>query len=1139
MPYCCVSNCYNKTEKGSRLFALPQGKRNEERRKQWLKCIYRDDLPLNAFVCEDHFTDDQFENHKVNNARLLKVTAVPTIFFSTKEAARRLTLKKESSTDSVKKKNKDIVVMCRTCLMYKKKESSSILTMLVGGKTVKEMVLRLIPQIAQTITDDMYVCNKCVRCLCKCIEFIDNCLELETKILDGQIVYDLEELEQTEDEDTDSDCKQKTSPPNSVKQLEIGESTEENIVGKSCAPKMDSSEVSRENNPDQLPPNLQKISENSHPLRTGKSTGKYIVGKSYLLKMDPSKESMENNADQIPPNLQNISDKNHPLQIGECTRKNIVGKSCLLKMDPSEESMKNNADQISPNSQNISEKSHPLPKAESESSMENKHDEQIPPTSAIETQVKCNLSKIDSSDKTTEDKNIDIIPTTPVKKMKINVILKTKVPTNSTREENASRHPKNNQDTILNENHEEKQVNRKKLSKKPAEDTPDIDVTKTPRAVRSSTRNRTQRKLDDCAKDEEIDAYLIENFDGEKADDLETATPKRGRKRKDVDVDYKVEPIEETGAADESRKPIKQKKLTSKHTVEVSHKRDTSPELQVLYNPSKGTIRTYERKKKSVETEIKSPVEGDSESSTAVIVIVSQQNTDEIISDESQNQIPKQSHSLEDEKIIAGAASEESNEMSKSNRSCQDIEHNSEVQPLRPLQTYGRKKGTINNTNIEKMSQSEPAIQQIEKENSSVIGIEDKPKIINSLIVLQSNESGLEENNKTGVSSDHEDNYLVEFSDEIEALNISIIPKIKKLDILSESEGDRLSSSTVDETPNEDRKYILCPECQICYRSKKGIKDHMHHVHSILYPSNYDYSCDKCKRGFEGLKELVEHRNSHGVPCNLCREIFPSAEEMNLHKNPHPAPYSCIVCCRGFEREQELTVHTSMHELMVELSKKTELPPKRLPCKLCELKFRFKGGLEEHVNLVHLKKKDHKCHECAKTFGSKCLLNMHFRVRHLDDQPFKCHCGMAFKRKDYLKRHKEKKHKQVTNTRIKTGVFFCDFCDFKIDDRVNFQKHLKTHANLRKFKCSFCGLGFERLRTKFCHEKSHIANPEKKFICQICWGKYITQNDLDMHMLCHNRTERFKCALCPLSFIRKMLLENHILDTHTEEEEKK
>lgn len=52
-----MPNCSERSEKGSRLFLLPQGDKNAERRKKWIINIKREGpLPKRAFVCEVRIT---------------------------------------------------------------------------------------------------------------------------------------------------------------------------------------------------------------------------------------------------------------------------------------------------------------------------------------------------------------------------------------------------------------------------------------------------------------------------------------------------------------------------------------------------------------------------------------------------------------------------------------------------------------------------------------------------------------------------------------------------------------------------------------------------------------------------------------------------------------------------------------------------------------------------------------------------------------------------------------------------------------------------------------------------------------------------------------------------------------------------
>ena len=81
MPCCSVVGCHNRPERGYKLYKLPQGSKNDARRKLWIQYIGREDpLPQHVYVCQDHFTDDQFELRRADHRKLLKWNAIPTIF---------------------------------------------------------------------------------------------------------------------------------------------------------------------------------------------------------------------------------------------------------------------------------------------------------------------------------------------------------------------------------------------------------------------------------------------------------------------------------------------------------------------------------------------------------------------------------------------------------------------------------------------------------------------------------------------------------------------------------------------------------------------------------------------------------------------------------------------------------------------------------------------------------------------------------------------------------------------------------------------------------------------------------------------------------------------------------------------------
>ncbi|KAG0419514.1 hypothetical protein HPB47_004041 [Ixodes persulcatus] len=79
MTGCSVPLCAASSAKGVRCFRFPQEK---ARRRKWESCVKRDRWKAShtSRICERHFEEDQYEMNRQDGRRLLKRTAVPTLF---------------------------------------------------------------------------------------------------------------------------------------------------------------------------------------------------------------------------------------------------------------------------------------------------------------------------------------------------------------------------------------------------------------------------------------------------------------------------------------------------------------------------------------------------------------------------------------------------------------------------------------------------------------------------------------------------------------------------------------------------------------------------------------------------------------------------------------------------------------------------------------------------------------------------------------------------------------------------------------------------------------------------------------------------------------------------------------------------
>ncbi|XP_077500926.1 THAP domain-containing protein 2-like isoform X2 [Amblyomma americanum] len=87
---CCAVGCSNHSKNGVRLFQFP---RDPERRRIWCLRISRAYwVPsARAELCEAHFEPSQFEQHRADGWKRLKLTAVPSLFPHNKMPLKQLT----------------------------------------------------------------------------------------------------------------------------------------------------------------------------------------------------------------------------------------------------------------------------------------------------------------------------------------------------------------------------------------------------------------------------------------------------------------------------------------------------------------------------------------------------------------------------------------------------------------------------------------------------------------------------------------------------------------------------------------------------------------------------------------------------------------------------------------------------------------------------------------------------------------------------------------------------------------------------------------------------------------------------------------------------------------------------------------
>nr|XP_029716230.1 zinc finger protein 728-like [Aedes albopictus] len=192
-----------------------------------------------------------------------------------------------------------------------------------------------------------------------------------------------------------------------------------------------------------------------------------------------------------------------------------------------------------------------------------------------------------------------------------------------------------------------------------------------------------------------------------------------------------------------------------------------------------------------------------------------------------------------------------------------------------------------------------------------------------------------------------------------------------------------------------------------------------------------------------------------------------------------------------------------------------------IKCDLCPMVFAIPATAKQHMDIVHLKEKRHKCQplvcelcgkvsasasalavhrgqhkeylrykcdECPKAFVFKGLLENHKRVEHQGERHICSICGRQFKYLAYLKRHSYQ-HKEEKS-------FKCDKCPAEFRHPEHFELSQQSQAQAEVFPCTICGKGVLhglRWPNRRCHSskffctRPHDNSDFSISLCPIGW----------------------------------------------------
>lgn len=232
--------------------------------------------------------------------------------------------------------------------------------------------------------------------------------------------------------------------------------------------------------------------------------------------------------------------------------------------------------------------------------------------------------------------------------------------------------------------------------------------------------------------------------------------------------------------------------------------------------------------------------------------------------------------------------------------------------------------------------------------------------------------------------------------------------------------------------------------------------------------------------------------------------------------------HMCPECKRCFKKRTHLVEHLHLH-----------FPDPSLQCPNCHKYFTSKSKLKIHM-MRETGEKVHRCPLCHYSSVEKNALNRHMASMHEDISNFysdvySCPvCKEKFRLSQALKEHL-KTHKAEP----KRLSCFQGGCDYSVEDRKEFVRHLKDSHGIKAVECKYhaCSLLFGTAEAMEAHRKTHYA-----FHCQqcdfICSNKHVFRKHKKQG---HPGSEQLQCSFCPFATFNPVEYHDHVGKMHANE----
>jgi KRAB domain-containing zinc finger protein len=127
---------------------------------------------------------------------------------------------------------------------------------------------------------------------------------------------------------------------------------------------------------------------------------------------------------------------------------------------------------------------------------------------------------------------------------------------------------------------------------------------------------------------------------------------------------------------------------------------------------------------------------------------------------------------------------------------------------------------------------------------------------------------------------------------------------------------------------------------------------------------------------------------------------------------------------------------------------------------------------------------------------------------------------------------KESKPTRMAPTSSKSKAK-CDVCAKSYYCKRDLKRHVETvHENKKPHKCDLCGSSFGLLGALKSHIKSVHKDSETSHKCKVCDKTFGLLSNLKRHVVTVHNIKKFACDQCPIAFIDRPSLHEHIQMVH-------